>query len=217
MYTRDKDSDEMHPAKGNILVLDEDYPEYKIYLAIHEEGLLPQILEKEGSYSPDKRIAAIPFSCGTYERSGYLFRWLDGGGPDDFVTFGHYPDKPLWLNNRYVAVETMMGFGIYDLAAYPSTEKDAVFYVEYNDPAGPYISNDCPATHAAMLANREKFDNYRKELTIPTDGGGTFIMHERSTMREKFDSRWPVLHFQYDKSGKLRVTYSLRGPAREGK
>ena len=178
-----------------VFLSDEDYPEYKIDLAIAEEEAIQKTLETEGRHSPGGRTAAIPFADCTYERSGHLFRRLDGSEPDNFVTFGHYPAPPIWLNERYAAVETMLGFGIYDLPARPSSEEDAVFYLEYHDAAGPFARD---------------FDEKKGTLAIPTEGftirGKNGHKSEELELRE---DQQLLLHFSYDREGNLRVSHSV--------
>ena len=177
-----------------ILLSDSDYPEFKIYLALVEEEEIRKILTEEGVYSPGKRTAAVPYGNCTYERSGWLFRRLDGSEPDNFVTFGHFPAPPLWLNERYVGVETMHGFGVYDLSARPATNEDAVFYIEYHDAAGPFVWD---------------FDAEQGTLLIPTEG---FTISEKRGEKpvelELGEDEQLLLRFRYDHDGNLAVSYS---------
>ncbi len=178
-----------------VVFADEAYPEYKIRLAVTEEEAIQEALKTEGFHSPGQRTAAVPYGDCTYERSGYLFRRLDGSEPDNFVTFGHYPAPPVWLNDRYIAVETMHGFGIYDLPARPSSENDAVFYLEYHDPAGPFARD---------------FDEEKGTLAIPTEGftvyGKNGKKPEELELREDEQLQ---LRFQYDGDGNLSVSHSV--------
>lgn len=178
-----------------VFLSDEDYPEYKIDLAIDEEEAIQKTLKTEGSRSPGGLTAAVPFGDCTYERAGYLFRRLDGSEPDNFVTFGHYPAPPIWLNERYAAVETMHGFGIYDLPARPSTEEDAVFYLEYHDAAGPFARD---------------FDEKKGTLAIRTEG---FTLRGKNghkpTELELREDQQLLLRFSYDREGALRVSHSV--------
>ncbi|MCL2789009.1 MAG: hypothetical protein FWD79_00025 [Desulfobulbus sp.] len=177
-------------AKDNIHFVGYDYPENKMYLAVHEEEALQKQFADEGSHSPDKRMAAVVFGNCTYERAGLLFRYLDGNGPDTFITPGHFPDKPIWLSGRYVGIETMLGFGIYDLQANPATEADAVFYMQYLDPAGPFI---------------KYFDQENETLVFGTNGVTIRKKSGDETIEIPEDEHL-LLHLRYDKQGNISVT-----------
>ena len=86
----------------NIIYINEDYPEYKIYSAIDIADYIRGQLAELGPeyFSPDKQIAAVSYMDFTYERSGFLFCYFDGGKPDYFASFGHYPKMPVWLIER---------------------------------------------------------------------------------------------------------------------
>ena len=176
--------------KDTISFVEYDYTEHKIFLAIFAEEALQKQFEAEGQYSPDGHIAAVAFGNCTYERAGLLFRFLDGSGPDVFITPGHFPDKPIWLNGRYVGMETMHGFGIYDLHANPSTEGDAVFSLEYHDTAGPFIRH---------------FDRASGTLVFGTDG---FTSRKKDGVEEIkiHEDEYLVLHLHYDKQENISVT-----------
>ena len=192
------------PKKGPVFFTDVDYPEYKIYAAVYEETYVQKTLAAEGHTSPDKRMEAIEFGLCTYERAGLLFRRLDGGGPDTFITPGHFPSPPFWLSSRYVGIETMDGFGVYDLEAYPDNYeasefsgagKGVVFYVKYHDAGGPFIQ---PA------------DGEVSSLVIPSEG---FTIQPRGgAAKRTLDSsekQQLQLTFHYDAAGKLGVKYAL--------
>ena len=181
-----------------------DYPEYKIFLAASKETELREQFEKFASVSPDGAIAAIEFGTCTYERSGWLFRFRDGRGPDVFIRAGHYPAEPVWLEHGHVGIDTMHGFGVYDLAAYPASpngfsmagllaypepETSAVFYAKYEDVGGPY---------------NNAFDRERQTLRIPENG---FTLYWQGEEMETAQSEAAplLLHFHYDSDGKLGV------------
>lgn len=176
--------------KDTIFFVAYDYPEHKIYLAVYKEEALQKQFETEGYYSPDRRIAAVTFGNCTYERAGVLFRFLDGSGPDLFIAPGHFPDKPVWLNRRYVGIETMHGFGIYDLQAHPATGESAVFYIEYHDAAGPFI---------------KYFDQESGTLVIDTDG---FTIRKKDGDEEIIvhEDAYLLLHLHYDTQENISVT-----------
>ena len=192
---------------------DFDYPEYKIYLAADEEAALAKQFETKASVSPDGNIAAVTYGECTYERSGLLFRFRDGKRPDVFIRAGHYPAAPVWLEHGHVGIDTMHGFGVYDLAAYgasangfgmegllayPAPEKSAVFYAEYEDAGGPYTM---------------AFDRERQTLRIP-ENRFTLYRHGEAAEAAQSGDAPLLLHFHYDSAGKLGV--EVRNSIRTG-
>ena len=179
-------------ARAEIFMRDTDYPEHKIYAAIDEENAiqskLADGLEPE-YYSPDRSIAILPFTDGTYERSGFLIRYLDGSSPSKFWTFGHYPSKPIWLNERYFCVSAMPGFGIYDLL----DSGDAMFYIE--DDSYGELSVVNPVQQGKTLTIRGE------SITIHADDKQTpMLLKEKEQL---------LLQFQFSDDGKLIVKYSV--------
>jgi hypothetical protein len=181
--------------------LDADYPEYKIFMAIAEEKAIQQRLDaglEPEYYSPDKSVAVLPFDDCAYERSGFLFRRLDGGLPDRFIRFGHFPDKPLWLNSRYVCVNTMLGFGIYDLGSpYPGEDAafyiDEVFYIQDDSYAGLTVVE--PSGQGEALALRGD------KITVCVDATQTPL--------ELKDDEQLMLRYQFSADGALLAEYSI--------
>ena len=171
---------------------DTDYPEYKIYAAIDEEKAIQKKLAdglEPGYYSPDKRIAILPFTDSTYERSGFLFRYLDYASPDQFLTFGHYPSLPLWINERYICVSSMYGFGIYDLFV----EARDVFYIEDNSFGELEIVD--PAQQSKTL-------NIRcEEITIHVG--------DMETSAKLDENEQLLLQFKFSADGALSVEHSI--------
>lgn len=126
-----------------------DYPEHKIMRAIAENEVIDHIIASASEpawddlfsarfFSPDRSIAVLEYSLCTYERSGYLLRYLDGSLADRFLQFGHFPSEQGWIGNRYLLVNSMFGFGIYDVRA-ADGQSSCPFYVRSESYSEPWI------------------------------------------------------------------------------
>lgn len=126
---------------------DIDYPEHKILQAITENDIIESLIVSKAEhesgneffssvfFSPDKKIAMLEFSNCTYERSGFLLRYLDGSLADRFIQVGHFPTYHGMIDSRYLLINSMFGFGVYDV----ETPYHALFYLRDDTYVGPYI------------------------------------------------------------------------------